>query len=100
MGFLVEPVGENGQMLVKTVLPATSGAGEKKAKRRKTGENDTITMLDPGTITEVATFLEESGGVSCLSLVGSKFQVKRPQLEAAGFILHPYGENGQFQVSM
>merc|ERR1719265_2635575 len=107
MGFTVEAAGGNGKEMVKapggmTSIPmvaATEGAGNKKAKRAKTSGNEVALPLDANKVTEIMAFLQESGGTAALSVLGSKFQVRKPQLEAAGFVLNPLGANGQFQVS-
>lgn len=109
MGFTVELDG-NGKLMVKspggiTSIPsipavaATEGAGNKKAKRAKTSGNEVVLPLDASKVTEIMAFLQESGGTAALSVLGSKFQVRKPQLEAAGFVLNALGANGQFQVS-
>merc|ERR1712151_989296 len=48
-------------------------------------------------ISEITSFLELAGEAPAAT-VGSKFGVKREQLEASGFVFGPQEENGQFNV--
>eukprot|EP00930_Biecheleria_cincta_P056708 TRINITY_DN42781_c0_g1_i1.p1 TRINITY_DN42781_c0_g1~~TRINITY_DN42781_c0_g1_i1.p1 ORF type:complete len:529 (+),score=120.84 TRINITY_DN42781_c0_g1_i1:30-1589(+) len=49
---------------------------------------------------EIASFIKEEGGAAPLARLGSKFMVKKDQLEEAGFSISPPDHNGQRQVAL
>jgi hypothetical protein len=73
----------------------------RKPKKRKGGAgpgND----IDPESdrVTSITAFLEEQGGIVALAVIGSKFRLRLPQIEQAGFVIGPQDETGQRCVAL
>merc|ERR1712048_885770 len=57
-----------------------------------------VTSISQDKVRDIFDFLQYIGGEGNVGKIGSKFEVKRPQLRQAGFILTPSG-GGQFLVT-
>lgn len=92
-GFSLSPKGRGSAV-------APPGHPEPEPLAREEKEVYTGPPLEESQIEGIKSLLESHGGSWSLALVGSKFTVKAPQLELAGFVIGPPNNTGQRNVAL
>lgn len=59
----------------------------------------TFDSSEKSTVELIAKYLKHIGGAGDIGVIGSKFRIKKPDLERWGFMMTPQGKSGQYKVT-